>query len=687
VTLDTQGRVVHEQVVGLAPIIYGYDSRGRLSSATIGTGSDARTFSFSYNSDGYVAALTDPLGRSASFSQDAAGRMVQQTFPDGRDILYAYDANGNLTMVTPPGRPAHAFSYSSVNLLAAYAPPNVGMGTTETQYTYNADWQLVRATLPDGQTVDISYDSAGRLSTLTLPNGQEDYTYDATTDRLASVTAPGGVTLLYNYDGPLPTGETWTGPVSGTVSRTYNNDTRLASESVNGTNNITFQYDPDNLFVQSGALSLSRDPQHGLVTGTTLGNVTDTWTYNSFAEGTNYRATVSGTDAYSVQYSYDKLGRVTQKTETIGGGTDTYDYTYDGSDRLSEVRRNGVIITTYTYDSNGNRLSATHNGVTTNGSYDAQDRLTQYGTTVYTYTANGEALTKTAGNQITTYGYDVLGNLRTVTLPDGTQIEYLIDGQNRRIGKRINGALVQGFLYKDGLNPIAELDSGNNVVSRFVYAGKENVPDYMVRGGVTYRIISDHLGSPRLVVDVATDAIAQRLDYDEFGNVLLDTNLGFQPFGFAGGQYDPQTKFVHFGARDYDAETGRWTAKDPIRFAGDDTNLFVYVSNDPINQIDPFGTGDPITQIRQMIPFESRAAFVKRRAKQIAERIARNARRAAKAAKDFAQGAAKKGSDEVMKCELYFLEGLANVKLKDLACQSRGLEYDPNFGQCVIPHT
>jgi hypothetical protein len=33
--------------------------------------------------------------------------------------------------------------------------------------------------------------------------------------------------------------------------------------------------------------------------------------------------------------------------------------------------------------------------------------------------------------------------------------------------------------------------------------------------------------------------LAQRLDYDAWGNVTTDTNPGFQPFGFAGGLYDP----------------------------------------------------------------------------------------------------------------------------------------------------
>jgi RHS repeat-associated protein len=111
----------------------------------------------------------------------------------------------------------------------------------------------------------------------------------------------------------------------------------------------------------------------------------------------------------------------------------------------------------------------------------------------------------------------------------------------------------------------------------------------MVNNGVNYRIFSDHLGSPRLVLNTSTGQVAERIDYDEFGNVLLDTNPGFQPFGFAGGLYDGTTKLVHFGARDYAPSIGRWLTKDPILFAGGDTNLYGYGLDDPINLIDTDG--------------------------------------------------------------------------------------------------
>ena len=122
-----------------------------------------------------------------------------------------------------------------------------------------------------------------------------------------------------------------------------------------------------------------------------------------------------------------------------------------------------------------------------------------------------------------------------------------------------------------------------------MYATRSNVPDYTVRSGNTYRILTDHLGSPRIIVDTSNGQVAQEMDYDEYGNVVRDTAPGFQPFGFAGGLYDRDTKLVRFGARDYDPEVGRWTAKDPILFAGGDPNLYAYVFSDPVNRFDSLG--------------------------------------------------------------------------------------------------
>jgi RHS repeat-associated protein len=171
----------------------------------------------------------------------------------------------------------------------------------------------------------------------------------------------------------------------------------------------------------------------------------------------------------------------------------------------------------------------------------------------------------------------------------GTRIDYLIDGQNRRVGKKRNGTLEKIWLYQNGLNVVAEFNGSGTLISRFVYGSRSNVPDYMVTADGTYRIISDQLGSVRRVVNASTGELKQRLEYDAWGQVLMDTSPGFQPFGYAGGLYDLDTKLVRFGARDYDASVGRWTAKDALVDALAAGSLYGYCKDDPVNRLDPWG--------------------------------------------------------------------------------------------------
>src|SRR5207253_3095058 len=133
----------------------------------------------------------------------------------------------------------------------------------------------------------------------------------------------------------------------------------------------------------------------------------------------------------------------------VGPGSDQVSYSYDADRRpLRTELPNGQALL-FGYDTAG-RLSLL--GIPS-------------GATSFTHTPNGERATRTAGGQTTTYQYDTLGNLANVRLPSGTQIDYVVDGRWRRIGKRLNGTLVQGFLYSDALRPVAELDGAGNVVS------------------------------------------------------------------------------------------------------------------------------------------------------------------------------------------------------------------------------
>jgi len=396
------------------------------------------------------------------------------------------------------------------------------------------------------------------------------------------------------YDGDLLRATTWSGAIQGTISYSYDSDYRRLSEQVNGGTVIQRGYDNDGLLTSAGSLTFVRHPGNGSLSSTSIGGVQTIFSYVPGPELSAIQSTFNSDTLLSVVYQRDSVGRVVSQTEKTSGVVTNRAFTYDSGGKLIVVTRDGVNEGSYEYDSNGNRLRATTVNGTLVGTVDAQDRLVSYGLNRYEYTRNGELLRKITGPDTTTFTYDGAENLRRVSLPGGTSIDYVVDANGRRVGKRVNGTLVRGWLYDGTLSIAAELDGAGQIVSRFVYGDRPNVPEYMIRSGNTYKLITDERGSVRLVVDVSTGVIAQRIDYDAFGRITLNTNPAFQPMGFAGGLYDDQTGLVRFGARDYDAEAGRWITKDPITFQAGDPNLYAYVSDDPVNLTDVTGLSELI---------------------------------------------------------------------------------------------
>ncbi|WP_437319781.1 DNRLRE domain-containing protein [Sorangium sp. So ce385] len=593
-TLNAQGRVAEIAIPGILPVEVTYHPDGRLH--TLAQGS--RTWTYAYDDNGWLTTMTQPLNHTTSLVHDPVGRVTQVTRPDDEIFGMGYHAGGLLHTVTPPDRPEHSFDSTPTGLLDEYLAPEVGGIARTTSWSYDRDRLLTSSTRPgEPATVYTPDPVTGRRGLVTLPLGMGtiQYVYHPTTGNLQHVIGPSGISLEVGYDGALPTSRTWTvtgsGAGVGSVQWIYNNDFRIVSETVNGGAATSFGYDVDGVVNQAGGLTLSRHPQSGQYAGSSIGVVSDTVTPDAYGGVQTYVAQASGSTVYEVSVTPDALGRIDQRTETILGETHSYDYEYDLAGRLTDVVRDGALVAHYDYDANGNRLGRTSSAGTEGGTYDDQDRLLTYGTKTYATSPAGDrtSVTDTATGETTTFTYDAYGALRHVGLPDATSIDYLVDGEGHRIWKQRNGVKVQGFLYRSALQPAAELDGAGNVVARFVYGRGQHVPDLMIKGGATYRILTDHVGSPRLVVNSATGAVAQRMDFDEFGRVLLDTNPGFTPFGFAGGLYDPETKLVRFGARDYDSEVGRWLNKDPIGFGGGDTNLYAYVGGDPVNRIDPNG--------------------------------------------------------------------------------------------------
>jgi len=594
-TLDAAGRVIQVSPAGAAATNIVYDSGGRPVVITTGAGPTARQTVLTYDALGRLETVTDPLLRVTRYAYDAAGRTTLQTLPGNRDVATTYDENGNIASIAPPGRPPHEFEYTAVDLEQTYSPPNLGFSPRETSSEYNDDRQLTLMSYPDGKSVTNAYDAAGRLGTVAFGSNSRTHVYHPATGQLTRVEDTNGDALAFSYDGKLLAGSTWSGAVNGSVAFTFDNNFRVAQRTVNGGSAVLLEYDGDGLLTRAGALQVSRDVVSGRVTGTRLGGLLDGFTHNEFGEVSDYVAQFDTgillEDVFHVSYSRDALGRITTMVEIIQGVTHTRSFEYDIAGRLKLVQTDGAFTSEYTYDSNGNRLSHVTPTGTVTADYDSQDRMLRYADYSYSYTRNGELETKVhvPTGATTTFVYDEFSNLRQVGMPNGDQLEYVIDGRNRRVGKKVNGVMTQAFLYEDQLRIAAELDATGTIASVFVYSGSLNSPDYLAKAGVALRVLKDHLGSPRVVVDSTTGAVAQRMDFDEFGVVTTESPAAFQPFGFAGGLHDQHTKLTRFGTRDYDAVSGRWTSKDPIRFEGGDANLFSYAGEDPIDNADPTG--------------------------------------------------------------------------------------------------
>ncbi|MES2768690.1 MAG: RHS repeat-associated core domain-containing protein [Bdellovibrionota bacterium] len=592
--IDDYQRPISIRQGNLNPVEMTYTDE-KLTQITQGT----RTTTFTYNMITKVLkTVTNALNQSTNYVYDATERLIKIRLPDLREINYTYDGNRNLTSITPPSRPAHTMTIGANEKVSHYNPPVLSsIPQVSTLYGYNIDNQLTSVTRPDGQALDYNYGaSSGRLESVTAPNGVYTYEYGQLSNNISlptKVIAPDNSRVELSYSGGVLSGQSVRISPTSTIynfSLGTSQNSQLNAEYLSASNsiNINYTYDNDEYLSQAGDLSLTYSAPNGQLSTTTLGSINDERTYDpTYGELSAYSLNRNSNAVYSLSFERDLLGRITKKTETLDGVTTVFEYEYDNTGRLELTKKNGIVASTYSYDENSNRNGGA-DGSPITAVYDDQDRLLAYKSLTYTYNANGEMLSRT-GIATTSYSYDVYGNMTGAVTPTKT-INYEMDALGRRIGRKVNSVLQKRFAYDVNNRLIGEINTSGIVTKRFVYASKAHSPDYFVdNANVKYRIVTDHLGSVRLVLRESDGTVMQKMEHDEFGRVITDTNPGYQPFGFAGGIYDEDTRLVKFGARTYDPEIGRWTSKDPIRFSGGDTNLMGYTFNDPVNFIDPDG--------------------------------------------------------------------------------------------------
>jgi len=172
---------------------------------------------------------------------------------------------------------------------------------------------------------------------------------------------------------------------------------------------------------------------------------------------------------------------------------------------------------------------------------------------------------------------------------------YTYDALDRRIATEVdddgagpNDPVTRWTVY-DGQNPYADFDGSGNLDTRYLHGLA--IDELLARtddGGNTDWYLPDRLGTIRDIVD-DTGASLYHAAYDGFGSITSETGTGGDRFGFTGREFDSHSEQYYYRARYLDAQVGRFTAEDPLKFASNDYNFYRYVVNFTTGMTDPSG--------------------------------------------------------------------------------------------------
>lgn len=626
---DANGQLTGITDPGGRKTAFTYTAHGNLATMTDPLGHQTQ---YEYDSLGMnITAVTDPRGNKSSFRHDANNRLTGVTNPDGSSRTYTYDCPCGLTGVTDENGNTTNLKLDKVLNLAKITDP-LG-GVTEMGYDANSNLVLVRDALaqetsntydqanrrvrnvnPLAGAVGYSYDANGNLTTLADERSkQTKFGHDGNGNVVTSTDPLNEVTQFVRDE--LGRIKQIVHPESGEISYIFDDDGRVAEKYFGPDKVATFGYD------SNGNLTSVVDPLGSSAHGYGSRNeVTDiTWQDGASASFTHDQAGNPSGIQYpgglAASYQYDSRDRV--RNVTWGGVTITFDYdlagnlvketrsngtvsdyAYDATDRLTGFNhRKGTVSfaqRTYLRDAAGNIVRETGTtwspppGATLNlgGVYNDANQIVSWGTDSYSYDKAGNLKT-VAGSRPMTAGYDPENRLLSLSLA-GTTATYGYDGLGTRVSKT-QGAATTKYHYDHLGRLLFETNQAGTVIASYCYAGALLVA-MRAEDGAFYYYHFDKTGNTLALTD-ASGNVANSYQYDPFGQVTAQTGTVRNPFTYVGayGVMQEGNGIFYMKNRYYDAVTGRFLQKDPIGFAGGQSNLYAYVGNNPVMGIDPEG--------------------------------------------------------------------------------------------------
>ncbi|GII65213.1 hypothetical protein Skr01_52980 [Sphaerisporangium krabiense] len=573
---------------------------------------------YTYTRAGKPATVTDAAGNTWAYHYDLRGRLTQVDDPDKGTAEYTYnDKNDLVTTITDARDSSLFFTYDALARRTAEYEGTSAAGTKLAEWTFDElpDGTVVKGQ-PTGSTRYVKNATTGAMDAYTSavtgfdeayrPTGTQtvipaaegalagtyktttDYNSDGTIHRTVLPAAGGllGETLLYDYD-ELGNPTTMRGLTNYVTSTSYSKLGQILATTMStglkrvketnfyeeGTNRLSrsvferetapisvsdanYTYDPAGNVTKIADTPSGQTPDVQCFRQDHLQRLTDAWTTTGDCATDPTQGSVGGPAPYWQSFAYDVVGNRTKEIDHQASGDITKSYAYAGP---GKPRPHTLA-------------SVAYEGGPRDGQTDA-----------YTYDQAGNTTQRGAGRLLE---WDVEGHLAKSTDPSGVST-YLYDADGERLIRRDPTSTT---LYVADMEIRLDVKTGAKSATRYYDFAGQTIATRTGKG-VTW-LGADHHGTADASVEDTSVQATSRRRFTPFGR-----QRGTPPSswpgqkGFVGGVIDEATALTHLGAREYDAETGRFISVDPVFDDADPQswNGYAYADNNPVTGSDPTG--------------------------------------------------------------------------------------------------